>query len=89
MVDLPSIGYDVADVERSADVEVVTKLLESKLHGGEDIILVGKSYGATVIMEAVKDFEAYSSTCATRRQSKGQIMGHSEHSMSWANMITV
>jgi hypothetical protein len=75
-VDLPSNGYDVADVERSADVQVVTKLLENYLNDGEDVILVGNSYGATVIGEAVKDFEDRSITVASEHtQGEGRILG--------------
>ncbi|KAJ4319348.1 hypothetical protein N0V94_003938 [Neodidymelliopsis sp. IMI 364377] len=75
-VDLPSNGYDVVDVERSEDVQVVTKLLEDYLNGGEDVILVGNSYGATVIGEAVKDFEDRSITTTTKHtQGEGRILG--------------
>lgn len=56
-VDLPSVGDDVANVERTADTHIVVGLLETRLNNGEDVILVGNSYGATVIMEAVKEFE--------------------------------
>ncbi|KAH6637686.1 Alpha/Beta hydrolase protein [Boeremia exigua] len=75
-VDLPSVGYAAADVERKADVEVVTELLRYRLRKGEDVIMVGNSYGATVIMEAVKDFEAYSSTFVLERTGvEGRILG--------------
>ena len=63
-IDLPSNGYNVVDVERTADVNVVVHLLEARLQAGEDVILVGNSYGATVIMEAVKNFEDRSVTSA-------------------------
>ncbi|KAL1650178.1 hypothetical protein SLS61_006101 [Didymella pomorum] len=53
-VDPPSVGVDVADVERTADTNVVVNMLETRLSNGEDVILVGNSYGAIVIMEAVK-----------------------------------
>lgn len=56
-VDPPSVGVDVADVERTADTNVVVNMLETRLSNGEDVILVGNSYGAIVIMEAVKVFE--------------------------------
>jgi pimeloyl-ACP methyl ester carboxylesterase len=39
----------------------VTNLLLERLKTGSDVILVGNSYGATIIMEAAKHFEAYSS----------------------------
>lgn len=74
--DLPSVGYDVADVERTADTAVVTELLETRLKDGEDIILVGNSYGATVIMEAVKGFEDRSAVSASEKtEGEGRILG--------------
>jgi len=75
MVDLPSVGYDVTDIERTADVDAVIELLEASLNVGEDVILVGNSYGATVIMEAVKDFEHYSSAIRPNTTTSGQILG--------------
>ncbi|KZM24977.1 uncharacterized protein EKO05_0009470 [Ascochyta rabiei] len=75
-VDLPSNGYGVADVERTADVDVVTQLLETRLEDGEDVVLVGNSYGATVIMEAVRDFEDRSAVPAGEKtEGKGRILG--------------
>jgi pimeloyl-ACP methyl ester carboxylesterase len=75
-VDLPSLGYEAGDVERTADVEVVTNLLSKRLETGSDVILVGNSYGATVAMEAVKHFEAYSSISpGPRSSSSGRILG--------------
>ena len=75
-VDLPSLGYEAADIERTADVEVVANLLLKRLKTGSDVILVGNSYGATVIMEAVKHFEAYSTISAHPRSStSGHILG--------------
>ncbi|KAJ8112105.1 hypothetical protein OPT61_g5452 [Boeremia exigua] len=74
-IDLPSVGYHVADVERTADVDIVRELLEVRLSDGEDVILVGNSYGATVIMEAVKDFEGRSSVLAPANTGEGQILG--------------
>lgn len=56
-VDLPSNGYDVVDIERTVDINAVKMLLEARLKVNEDVVLIGNSYGATVIMEAVKDFE--------------------------------
>ncbi|KAF3004833.1 hypothetical protein E8E13_004304 [Curvularia kusanoi] len=75
-VELPSLGYSATGVERTADVEAVTQLLSQRLHlDGDDVILVGNSYGATVIMEAVKDFEAYSSALGPRTPNSAQILG--------------
>lgn len=75
-VDLPSVGYDVADVKRTADVDVVTELLETRLEAGKDVVLVGNSYGATVIVEAVKDFEDRSVNSAPENtKGEGWILG--------------
>lgn len=75
-VDLPSLGHEAKNVERTADVEVVTTLLSKRLKTGADVILVGNSYGATVATEAVKHFEAYSSTFPYPKPSpSGHILG--------------
>jgi pimeloyl-ACP methyl ester carboxylesterase len=75
-IDLPSVGEDVADVERIADTNTVTGLLETRLSNGEDVILVGNSYGATVIMEAVKEFEGRSTVSAHKMtEGEGSILG--------------
>ena len=67
-VDLPSLGHEAKNVERTADVEVVTTLLSKRLKTGADVILVGNSYGATVATEAVKHFSAYSSIISPNPQ---------------------
>ncbi|KAF3033823.1 hypothetical protein E8E12_004388 [Didymella heteroderae] len=75
-VDMPSVGNNVADVEQTADVNVVNGLLEARLSNGQDIILVGNSYGATVIMEAVKDFEDRSVVSAPGiTEGEGKVLG--------------
>ncbi|KAF3049974.1 hypothetical protein E8E11_006219 [Didymella keratinophila] len=75
-VDLPSVGDNVADVERTADTNIVIDLLETRLNNGEDVILVGNSYGATVIMEAVKEFEDRSAVSAHETiEGEGRILG--------------
>lgn len=75
-VHLPSVGDNVADVKRTADTNVVTGLLETRLSNGEDVILVGNSYGATVIMEAVKQFEDRSAVSAPKAtDGEGRILG--------------
>lgn len=74
-VDLLSVGYNVADIERTVDVDAVTELLEVRLKDGDDVTLVGNSYGATVIMEAVKDFEDYSSGSVLKSAAQGRILG--------------
>lgn len=76
-IDLPSVGYSAGGVERTADVRAVTAVLEHRLENGEDVVLVGNSYGATVIGEAVKECEAYSSGVSTgpMQAGKGRILG--------------
>jgi pimeloyl-ACP methyl ester carboxylesterase len=75
-VDLPSVGDDVADVERKSDTNVVTGLLETRLNNGQDVVLVGNSYGATVIMEAVKEFEDRSAVSApSTAEGEGRVLG--------------
>ena len=75
-VNLPSLGYEAGDIERTADVQAVTNLLSKRLETGSDVILVGNSYGATVIMEAVKHFEAYSAISPhPRSATSGRILG--------------
>ncbi|KAJ4990696.1 hypothetical protein SVAN01_03705 [Stagonosporopsis vannaccii] len=70
VVELPSVGYDVAGIERTADMGAVTELLEVMLRGGDDIVLIGNSYGATVTMEAVKAFEDNGSTVVTTKKAE-------------------
>ncbi|KAF2704246.1 hypothetical protein K504DRAFT_494986 [Pleomassaria siparia CBS 279.74] len=55
-VNLPSVGSVVG---REPDIEAVRSLLLQKLTQGIDVLLVGNSYGATVIGEAVKDLKEY------------------------------
>lgn len=75
-VDLPSVGDDVADVERTADTHIVVGLLETRLNNGEDVILVGNSYGATVVMEAVKEFKVRRAVSGgTSTEGYGHILG--------------
>ncbi|KAF2868914.1 Alpha/Beta hydrolase protein [Massariosphaeria phaeospora] len=49
--DLPSVGNLV---DRRPDIEAVRRTLLHRLDQGRDVVLVGNSYGATVISEAVK-----------------------------------
>ncbi|KAJ4384474.1 hypothetical protein N0V86_000073 [Didymella sp. IMI 355093] len=75
-VDLPSVDDDVADVERKADTNVVTGLLENRLNDGQDVVLVGNSYGATVIMEAVKELEDRSAVSVpSTAEGEGRVLG--------------
>lgn len=71
-VDLPSVGRDAVKVDRRPDIKVVQKALKEKLNQGKDVILVGNSYGGTVICDAVEDFEAKSSI---KFNDKGKILG--------------
>lgn len=50
-VDLPSLGN--SHVDRTPDIKVVQKALGPRLGQGKDVILVGNSYGATVICDAL------------------------------------
>jgi surfactin synthase thioesterase subunit len=60
-VDLPSVGEQAAHVDRTPDIQVVQNVLAQQLLEGKNIILVGNSYGATVICDAVQAFEHQSS----------------------------
>jgi alpha-beta hydrolase superfamily lysophospholipase len=61
-VDFPSIGGHAAQVlDRTLDIDAVKSAINARLSEQKDIILVGNSYGATVIGEAVKDLEHLSS----------------------------
>jgi len=50
-IELPSVGSLAG---RDADVAIVRRIITQKLEGGKDVLLVGNSYGGTVIGEAVK-----------------------------------
>lgn len=71
-VDLPSVGKLAAEVDRTCDIEIVQKAIRQQIQRGKDIILVGNSYGGTVICDAVGDFEAKSSIKYT---GHGKILG--------------
>lgn len=71
-VDLPSIGQSTEHVDRTSDVQVVQKALGQQIYQGQRVILVGNSYGCTVICDALKDFE-YESTVSDA--ADGKIMG--------------
>ncbi|KAH7394068.1 Alpha/Beta hydrolase protein [Phaeosphaeria sp. MPI-PUGE-AT-0046c] len=71
-VNLPSVGKGAAKVNRIPDIEAVQKSLKQQIQNGKDVILVGNSYGGTVICDAVGDFEAKSSIKFT---GKGKILG--------------
>jgi pimeloyl-ACP methyl ester carboxylesterase len=72
-IDLPSVGKRAAHVDRTPDIKVVQAALAERLLKGKNVILVGNSYGATVICDAVKDFEENSSL--RHYGPHGKIMG--------------
>jgi surfactin synthase thioesterase subunit len=72
-IDLPSVGSQAAHVDRTPDIQVVQNALAHRLLEGKNVILVGNSYGATVICDAVKDFEHQSSL--KHSGSNGKILG--------------
>lgn len=72
-IHLPSLGTLEG---RQADVNVVRSFLSQQLNKGKDVLLVGNSYGGTVIGEAVKDFISFSSVSTTPTPpGKGRILG--------------
>ncbi|KAF1920460.1 Alpha/Beta hydrolase protein [Ampelomyces quisqualis] len=73
-VDLPSVGRGASKVDRTPEIEAVQKVLSRRIHQGKDIVLVGNSYGATVICDAVKDFED-KSAMKYPSSSNGKILG--------------
>jgi pimeloyl-ACP methyl ester carboxylesterase len=72
-IDLPSVGKRAAHVDRTPDIKVVQAALAERLLMGKNVILVGNSYGATVICDAVKNFEDNSSL--RRHGLHGKILG--------------
>jgi pimeloyl-ACP methyl ester carboxylesterase len=75
-VDLPSVGKGAEKVDRTPDIKVVQKAIGKRVHNGrgQNVILVGNSYGATVIGDAVKDFESLSSVNA-HAPAQGRVLG--------------
>ncbi|KAF2011764.1 alpha/beta-hydrolase [Aaosphaeria arxii CBS 175.79] len=75
-IDLPSNGNDIHD--REPDINAVRKPLERALAAGQDVVLVGNSYGATVIGDALKDFksDAVSATRDSKQtRGRGKVLG--------------
>jgi pimeloyl-ACP methyl ester carboxylesterase len=70
-VKLPSVGKGSGHVDRTPDIKAVQKTLDQRFHLGRQVILVGNSYGGTVICDAVKDFEKESSV----KSRDGKILG--------------
>lgn len=73
-IELPSVGPLAAQVGRTPDIAVVKALVLARLAAGQDVVLVGNSYGATVISEAVKGLQSRSAT-ATNPPRQGKILG--------------
>jgi pimeloyl-ACP methyl ester carboxylesterase len=71
-VDLPSVGDAAEHVDRTADIKVVQEALRRQIHHDQKVILVGNSYGCTVICDALKDFE---NEAAVSGAADGKIMG--------------
>ncbi|KAJ4348428.1 uncharacterized protein N0V89_009802 [Didymosphaeria variabile] len=61
-VALPSVGHLVG---RQADTNAVKSVLYKHLNAGRDVVLVGNSYGCTVIGEAVNGAPRYSASSAS------------------------
>jgi pimeloyl-ACP methyl ester carboxylesterase len=73
-INLPSVGKAAAYVDRTPDIKSLQKVLAQQLHQGKNVVLIGNSYGATVICDAVKDFEDKSSLKSTA-PANGKILG--------------
>ena len=72
-IDLPSVG-PLECIDRTPDILVVRNALLAQLAQGKDVVLVGNSYGATVIGEAVKDLQSLCIT-APNAPARGRILG--------------
>lgn len=71
-LDLPSVGPGAEHVDRTPDVKVVQNALGQQIRQGRKVVLVGNSYGCTVICDALKDFEYES---AISKTADGKILG--------------
>lgn len=72
-IDLPSVGSLAG---RDKDVGAVRSTLLKELDQGRDVLLVGNSYGGTVIGEAVKGLKDYPTSCV-RHKRRGTIFSRS------------
>ncbi|KAL5395877.1 hypothetical protein PMIN06_004353 [Paraphaeosphaeria minitans] len=61
-VALPSVGHVVG---RQSDIDAVKSVLYQHLNAGRDVVLVGNSYGCTVIGEAVEGAPGYSDSSSS------------------------
>jgi hypothetical protein len=61
-------------VDRTSDIKAVQTVLAERLLKGRNVVLVGNSYGATVICDALRDFEDKSSL-NKRSGPSGKILG--------------
>ncbi|KAH7401447.1 Alpha/Beta hydrolase protein [Pyrenochaeta sp. MPI-SDFR-AT-0127] len=73
-LDLPSVGPLAAHVDRTPDIAIVKAHLLARLARDQDVVLIGNSYGATVIGEAVKGLQSRSATAANP-PAQGKILG--------------
>lgn len=75
-VDLPSVGSMAG---RNEDVAAVRNILSRELNEGRDVVLVGNSYGGTVIGEAVKGFPSNNTAStaikARHKRTGGKVLG--------------
>jgi pimeloyl-ACP methyl ester carboxylesterase len=71
-IDLSSVGSLAG---RDADVAAVRHILIQRLENGKDVLLVGNSYGATVIGEAVKGLQK--DTASTPNHTPSDVSNHS------------
>ncbi|CAO2656350.1 Nn.00g051530.m01.CDS01 [Neocucurbitaria sp. VM-36] len=73
-ITLPSVGSLASYVDRGPDIAVVKLALLAHLLQGKDVVLVGHSYGATVIGEAVSGLQSMCATAANP-STQGRILG--------------
>jgi pimeloyl-ACP methyl ester carboxylesterase len=73
-IELPSLG---ALAGRDADIAAVRRILTHKLEHGKDVLLVGNSYGGTVIGEAVKGLK--NDAASTPNHARSIVLNRSPH----------
>ncbi|KAF2278500.1 alpha/beta-hydrolase [Westerdykella ornata] len=72
-VDLPSVGSMAG---RNEDVTAVRNILSRELNQSRNVVLVGNSYGGTVIGEAVKGFPSNNTaSTASGNSGQGKVLG--------------
>lgn len=73
-IDLPSVGSLASYVDREPDVVAVRLALLARLVQGHNVVLVGNSYGATVIGEVVSGLQSVGKL-ASGPSTPGRILG--------------